>query len=146
KRTGKKVLLTEPLYWGKRLSVLEFDLCWAPLSGWRVKESRSQVLNSNTVEEDPEVTELLRADHDKVVTYVNSEIGTCKEAMSAATAVYEDTAALDFINVVQADAVKAALEGADAELPVLSIAAPFNRKAAIPAGAVTVRDVAGLYI
>ena len=31
-------------------------------------------------------------------------------------------------------------------LPVLSIAAPFNRDAAIPAGDVTVRDVAGLYI
>ncbi|HEX6057078.1 MAG TPA: 5'-nucleotidase C-terminal domain-containing protein, partial [Intrasporangium sp.] len=31
-------------------------------------------------------------------------------------------------------------------LPLLSIAAPFNKNAAIPAGAVTVRDVAGLYI
>ena len=29
---------------------------------------------------------------------------------------------------------------------MLSIAAPFNRDAAIPAGDVTVRDVAGLYI
>ena len=31
-------------------------------------------------------------------------------------------------------------------VPVLSIAAPFNKDAAIPAGEVTVRDVAGLYI
>ena len=29
---------------------------------------------------------------------------------------------------------------------MLSIAAPFNRDAAIPAGDVTVRDVAGLYV
>jgi 2',3'-cyclic-nucleotide 2'-phosphodiesterase/3'-nucleotidase len=35
---------------------------------------------------------------------------------------------------------------ADADTPVLSIAAPFNRDAAIPAGDVTVRDVAGLYV
>jgi 2',3'-cyclic-nucleotide 2'-phosphodiesterase/3'-nucleotidase len=67
--------------------------------------------------------------------------------MSAATARFEDTAAIDFINHVQADAVKAALVGTpDEALPVLSIAAPFNRDAAIPAGNVTVRDVAGLYI
>ena len=54
---------------------------------------------------------------------------------------------MDFINHVQAEAVKAALAGTpDADLPVLSIAAPFNRDAAIPAGDVSVRDVAGLYI
>jgi 2',3'-cyclic-nucleotide 2'-phosphodiesterase/3'-nucleotidase len=48
---------------------------------------------------------------------------------------------------VQADAVHTALAGTpDADLPVLSIAAPFNRGAAIPAGQVTLRDVAGLYI
>jgi 2',3'-cyclic-nucleotide 2'-phosphodiesterase/3'-nucleotidase len=67
--------------------------------------------------------------------------------MSAATARYEDVAAIDFINFVQADAVKKALAGtASAGLPVLSIAAPFNREAAIPVGEVSVRDVAGLYI
>ena len=66
--------------------------------------------------------------------------------MSAATARYEDTAALDFINYVQAGAVKAELTGADADLPVLSIAAPFNKDAAIPQGDVSVRDIAGLYI
>jgi 2',3'-cyclic-nucleotide 2'-phosphodiesterase/3'-nucleotidase len=48
---------------------------------------------------------------------------------------------------VQGQAVKAALVGSPQEnLPVLSIAAPFNKDAAIPAGDVTVRDVAGLYI
>jgi 2',3'-cyclic-nucleotide 2'-phosphodiesterase (5'-nucleotidase family) len=28
KATGKRVLLTEPLFWGKRLSLMEFDLAW----------------------------------------------------------------------------------------------------------------------
>ena len=67
--------------------------------------------------------------------------------MSAATAPWEDTAALDFVNFIQADAVSKALAGTpQAWLPVLTIAAPFNRAAAIPAGDVSVRDVAGLYI
>jgi 2',3'-cyclic-nucleotide 2'-phosphodiesterase / 3'-nucleotidase len=95
------------------------------------------------VPEDPAVVRLLRGDHDKVVAYVNSRIGTSKAAMSAATARYEDTAALDLVNHVQATALKGALTE---PLPVLSLASPFNRAAGIPAGDVSVRDVAGLYI
>ena len=93
------------------------------------------------------MAQLLARDHAVVRQYVNSVIGTNVTAMSAATSRFEDTAAMDFINVVQAQAVKKALAGtADASTPVLSIAAPFNRDAAIPAGDVTVRDVAGLYV
>lgn len=143
KATGRQVLLTEPLFWGKRLSLMEFDLAWTPGRGWRAEASRSQVLNTNTVPEDPAVVRRLRADHDKVVAYVNSKIGTSRSAMSAATARYEDTAALDFVNLVQGTALKASLTEA---LPVLSLASPFNKAAAIPAGDVSVRDVAGLYV
>ena len=142
--TGKQVVLTEPLYWGRRLSLLEFGVSWTAGNGWRVDSSTAQVLNSNTVAEDPDIVRLLKAQHDKVVVYVNSKIGTCTTAMSAATARYQDTAALDFINQVQGEEVKKSIS--DTALPVLSIAAPFNRAAAIPAGDVSVRDVAGLYI
>lgn len=144
--TGEQVVLTEPLRWGMRLSLIDLDL--QKVRGkWKVVGRHSQVLNANTVAADPKVTKLLQKDHDKVVEYVNSKIGTCTEAMSAATAPWEDTAALDFVNFVQADAVSKALAGTpEAALPVLAIAAPFNRAAAIPAGDVSVRDVAGLYI
>ncbi len=143
---GKQVLLTEPLKWGMRLSVMDFDLEFTR-GRWSLAAAHSHVLNANSVPEDPHVADLVRDDHAIVRTYVNSVIGTCTVAMSAATARFEDTAAIDFINHVQADAVKGALAGTpDEALPVLSIAAPFNRDAAIPAGNVTVRDVAGLYI
>ena len=82
-------------------------------------------------------------------TYVNCVIGTCTQAMSAATAPsYEDTAAMDFVNYVQADAVKAALAGTPQarRCRCSSIAAPFNRAPRSRPGDVTVRDVAGLYI
>ena len=143
--TGKPVVLSEPLKWGERLSVFDVDLSYAH-GRWSVQSVDSKVLNSNAVPEDPKIVKMLAKDQKKVVTYVNGVIGTATEAMSAATARYEDTAALDFINYVQADAVKAGLTGADADLPVLSIAAPFNKDAAIPAGDISVRDVAGLYI
>ena len=144
--TGKQVLLTEPLKWGMRLAVIDLDV--AQVKGrWEVVGKRAQLLNSNTVDADPAVVNALTKHHDTVVDYVNSPIGTSRQAMSAARAVVEDVAAIDFVNYVQADAVKKALAGtADAGLPVVSIAAPFNRGAAIPEGQVSVRDVAGLYV
>jgi len=144
-QTGQTVLLTEPLKWGMRLSLIELDLVWR--GRWSVAATHAQVLNSNTVPEDAAVARLLRRDHEKVRAYVNGVIGSCTVAMSAATARFEDSAALDFINLVQAQTVQAALAGTpDAGLPVLSIAAPFNPDSAIPAGDVSVRDVAGLYV
>lgn len=144
--TGRDVLLSEPLYWGMRVSVMDFDL--EKVRGrWRVTSSRATLLNANTVPEDARIAALVRPAHEKVLAYVNSVVGTCTEAMSASTSRYRDTPAMDFINLVQAETVKAALVGTAQEgLPVLSIAAPFNKDAAIPAGEVTVRDVAGLYI
>jgi len=144
--TGEQVLLSEPLKWGMRLSLMELDL--QKIHGrWKVVDRHAQVLNANTVEADPKVVAVLRKDHDTVVEYVNSKIGTCRQAMSAATAPWEHTAALDFVNYVQGDAVAKGLAGTpQASLPVLAIAAPFRRSAAIPAGDVSVRDVAGLYV
>jgi 2',3'-cyclic-nucleotide 2'-phosphodiesterase/3'-nucleotidase len=113
---------------------------------WRLVAATSQVLNSNAVAEDARVARAVRQQHDTVVGYVNSPVGTSAAALSAARAVVEDVPIIDFVNYVQADAVKAGLTGSDAALPVLSIAAPFNRSASFPAGQVTVRDVAGLYI
>jgi 2',3'-cyclic-nucleotide 2'-phosphodiesterase/3'-nucleotidase len=140
--TGQDVLLCEPYYWGMRLAVMDLDLVHRR-GRWQVASATSTLLNSNTVPADQRVLDLTAAAHQNVRTYVNSVIGTATTAMSAATSRYEDTAAIDFINYVQADAVKTAT---GTTLPVLSIAAPFNRFAAIPAGAVTVRDIAGLYI
>ena len=139
KVTGRPVLLTEPLYWGKRLSLMEFDLRFD--DGWQLSGSRAAVLASASVEEDPRIVRLLRHDHEKVVTYVNGRIGTCAAAMSAERSRFADTPALCLINHVQALEVKKSTS-----LPVLSLCAPFNRAAAIPAGEVSIRDVAGLYI
>lgn len=145
KGTGRPVVLSEPLKWGQRLTLFDFDLVWER-GGWRVESVSSKVLNSNAAEEDPAVTRLVRGQHKKVVAYVNQRIGTSTAAMSAAEAAYKDTPVIDFINHVQAETVRAALAGtAYASLPVLSQASCFSRTAAVPAGEVSVRQVAGLY-
>ncbi|MYS20666.1 2',3'-cyclic-nucleotide 2'-phosphodiesterase / 3'-nucleotidase [Streptomyces sp. DvalAA-14] len=145
-QTGKTVVLSEPLMWGMRLSV--FDIALTLEHGrWQVSSVTAEVRNANTVEEDPVVARLVRDEHQKVVAYVNQVIGSCAAAMSAAESTYKDTPIIDFINLVQSETVKAALAGtAYASLPVLSEASPFSRTAAIPAGQVSLRDVAGLYV
>lgn len=143
--TGRKVLLSEPYYWGMRVSVMDLDLR-RDRHGWRVVDSAATLLDANTAPEDRGVARLVAPAHAKVRAYVNSVIGTATEEMSGAAARYRDVAALDLINRVQAESVKGALAGTEhAEVPVLSIAAPFSRDARIPQGEVTVRDIAGLY-
>ena len=146
-KTGKRVLLSEPYYWGMRLTMMKLTVEWQRRKRrWKLVRSHSQLLNSNTAKENGKVSRAVRAQHDKVVGYVNAPIGTSTAALSAARAVVEDVPIIDFVQYVQGQAVKAGLTGADAALPVLSIAAPFSRTASFPAGKVSVRDVAGLYI
>lgn len=143
--TGRPVVLSEPLKWGQRLTLFDFDLVWER-GRWSVAKVGAKVLNSNTVAEDPRITRLLGDEHEKVVAYVNQVIGTSTAAMATADAPWKDEPIIDLINHVQAETVKAALAGGQwAALPVLSQASCFSRTAAIPAGQVTIRDAASLY-
>ncbi|MGX1503035.1 UNVERIFIED_CONTAM: 2',3'-cyclic-nucleotide 2'-phosphodiesterase/3'-nucleotidase [Streptomyces graminofaciens] len=145
KETGQRVVLSEPLKWGQRLTLFDFELVWEK-GRWVVERVGAKVLNSNTVAEDPKITGLLGDEHKKVVAYVNQVIGTSTAVMSTADAPWKDEPIIDLINHVQAETVKAALAGGEyAALPVLSQASCFSRTAAIPAGEVTIKDAAGLY-
>ena len=133
--TGQQVLLCEPLYWGMRVAVMDLDVAARATAAGSSSSAHAQTLNSNTVAGDPAVARRgARRSTTPSSTYVNSPVGTSAAALSAARAVVEDVPIIDFVNFVQADAVKAGLTGADAALPVLSIAAPFNRAASFPAG------------
>ncbi|WP_067135736.1 bifunctional metallophosphatase/5'-nucleotidase [Microtetraspora malaysiensis] len=146
KATGKQVLLTEPSKWGQRLSVVDFTLT-KQRGQWSVTTKSSTTLNANTVAEDPTIVTLMKPQHDATVGYVNQVIAQSKEELSAAESPYKDTAILDYIQKVQTDLVSKAIAGTpEASLPVLSIAAPFSRTAVFPAGPVSVRDMAGLYV
>ncbi|CAM5502286.1 bifunctional metallophosphatase/5'-nucleotidase [Streptomyces canus] len=143
--TGEDVLLSEPYCWGYRLSVFDFELELVR-GQWKVTKKTAQTLNPSTVDEDPEIKKLLEADHELVVKYVNTPVGTCTEDLSAADSCWKDVPIMDFIHQVQMDTVKTGLSTADAALPLISVAAPFSRTADIPAGSVTIKDIAGLYI
>ncbi|MEU1269917.1 5'-nucleotidase C-terminal domain-containing protein [Streptomyces sp. NPDC005799] len=143
--TGEDVLLSEPYCWGYRLTVFDFEL-ELHHGRWKVTKKVAQTLDPKGVEEDPEITKLLKADHDLVVKYVNTAVGTCTQDLPAAESCWKDVPIMDFIHQVQMQSVKAGLSASDAALPLISVAAPFSRTADIPAGSVTIKDIAGLYI
>ncbi|REK86100.1 bifunctional metallophosphatase/5'-nucleotidase [Streptomyces inhibens] len=144
-QSGREVVLSEPLKWGQRLTLFDVVVEWRR-GRWEVGSVGSRVLNSNAVAEDRRITGLLRAEHRKVVAYVNRVIGRSKAEMTAAQAPVRDTPILDFIAFVQAEVVRKALAGsAYASLPVLSQASCFSRTATVPEGDVTIRSMAALY-
>ncbi|GLZ62942.1 MULTISPECIES: bifunctional metallophosphatase/5'-nucleotidase [Micromonospora] len=144
--TGTQVLLSEPSKWGQRLTRMDFTLA-RERGRWTITKKAATMLNTNTVVEDPKVLAAVRAQHQKTIAYVNQVVAQSTVELSAAQSRYQDTPILDFINHVQTEVVGAALAGtAYADLPVLSIAAPFSRTAVFPAGDVKIRDVAGLYV
>ncbi|MFD5569354.1 bifunctional metallophosphatase/5'-nucleotidase [Streptomyces cadmiisoli] len=145
-RTGRTVVLSEPLCHAERLTLFDFELV-LERGGWRVESVRASLRDSRTVEDDPRITGLLSDEHRKVVEYVNQVVGTATQTLTTVEARCTDAPIIDLITKVQEDVVKAALAGTEhASLPVIAQASPFSRTSQIPAGEVTVRDLSSLYV
>ncbi|MGY5632300.1 bifunctional metallophosphatase/5'-nucleotidase [Streptomyces sp. UC1A3] len=145
-KTGKTVVLSEPLCYAERLTLFDFELVFER-GRWHVESVRASLRDSATVEDDPEITRLLADEHAQVVAYVNQVVGTATETLTTVEARYEDAPIVDLITKVQEDVVTRALAGTEfASLPVLAQASPFSRTSQIPAGEVTIRDLSSLYV
>ncbi|MEW2132724.1 5'-nucleotidase C-terminal domain-containing protein [Streptomyces sp. NPDC005435] len=145
-KSGKTVVLSEPLCFAERLTLFDVELVLRR-GKWEVESVAASLRDSRTVADDPKITRLLTAEHTKVVAYVNQVVGRATETLTTVDARYKDAPIIDLINKVQEDVVKAALAGtAYASLPVLSQASPFSRTSEIPAGDVTIRDLSSLYV
>jgi len=85
---------------------------------------------------DAEVLKLAQAYHDTTEKYLDTPVATSSKALDASTARYEDHPFVDQIHKVQMEYGKADV----------SLATMFYSRLQIPAGQVTLRQVAGLYI
>ncbi|MBO3731502.1 bifunctional metallophosphatase/5'-nucleotidase [Glycomyces niveus] len=143
---GHEVVLSNPLCYGQRLTLFDFDLVLEK-GKWKVESVKASILNSNEVEEDERIVAILSDEHNEVVTYVNQVVGQAAIDLDTAEARYKDEPIIDLITKVQEDTVKAALAGtAHADLPVVAQASPFSRTSVIPAGDVRIKDLSSLYI
>ncbi|WP_028960755.1 5'-nucleotidase C-terminal domain-containing protein [Streptomyces sp. UNC401CLCol] len=145
-KTGKEVVLSEPLCYAERLTLFDVELTFER-GRWQVESVKASLRDAATVEDDPRITRLLGDEHAQVVAYVNQVVGTATETLTTVEARYKDAPIIDLISKVQEDVVRDALVGTEyASLPVLSQASPFSRTSEIPAGDVTIRDLSSLYV
>ncbi|MEV5361603.1 5'-nucleotidase C-terminal domain-containing protein [Streptomyces cellulosae] len=145
-KTGKEVVVSEPLCYAERLTLFDVELTF-DRGRWQVESVKASLRDAATVEDDPRITRLLGDEHAQVVAYVNQVVGTATETLTTVEARYKDAPIIDLISKVQEDVVRDALAGTEyASLPVLSQASPFSRTSEIPAGDVTIRDLSSLYV
>ena len=131
------VLLAQAGRWGDQ--VVRADLTFNRETGgaWTIaaKATRTLPVRADTPA-DPAVLALAEPYHRETQAWLDRTIGTCARTLEATSSHLQDTALLDLIH-------RAQLEAGPAEV---SLAANFNPRARIPAGAVTVRDIASLYV
>lgn len=143
--TGEQVLLTQAGSHARNLSVVDLTL-YKERGQWRTTTKSSYLLRARDVVDDPKVIDAVASHRTTVVDYVNTPIGSTPVDLSLTQAAYRDVPAIDLINYVQADAITQGIVGTEYEnLPVLSITAPLNASAHVPAGEVSVRDIGALY-
>src|SRR5690606_21234382 len=102
---------------------------------WRVEQKRGEIVRPHAGDVDRPFLDSLRWEHERTVAHVNTRIGSAASRMDARDARVRDTPIIDFVNEVQRR-----VAGAD-----LSSTAAFQTNAALPAGGITVADVAALY-
>ena len=148
--------------WGKNLGVIRFELAHDG-KAWRIERDQTVVATRSTqladksyVAADPAVLDLVRAEHEATIRYVQTPVGSTDFRMSTYFSDVGDPSALQVVNEAQADYVRNDVKTnlpQFADLPVLSVAAAFKAGAAGPsdytdvaAGNLALNNAADLYL
>jgi len=130
------VLLTQANRWASHVARVDLYLEKNGGERWHlVMKSARTIPVTDKTEIDPEIAKLGEPYDKETQAWLSRAIGESNEELSANGCRFHDTAIIDLIQRVQ-------LEAGQADV---SMAACFNERAHIPKGAVTVRDIAGLY-
>jgi 2',3'-cyclic-nucleotide 2'-phosphodiesterase / 3'-nucleotidase len=150
-----------PGRWGDHLGVI--DLTLDNRSGrWQVADSRAHLravrdrtTRKPLVAADPMVAQLVGAEHAATLAYVRGEVAITSAPITSYFAQVADDPSVQIVSQAQLHYAQRALQGTEFEtLPLLSAAAPFkaggrqgwNYYTDIPAGTLSLRNVADLYI
>lgn len=130
------VILMQPKNWGMSLGRMDFTL--DDSSGtWKIVSKTSKLLPvTRDTPEDPKLVEMAQPYFKAAEEYLSSPVATAPEPLSSQFSRVEDTALIDAIQQVQL---------ADAKADV-SFTSAFNVGVKVPAGPVTVREIAALYL
>jgi 2',3'-cyclic-nucleotide 2'-phosphodiesterase/3'-nucleotidase len=135
--------------WGKNLGVVRLQLRhdgkrWHADQDAAIVENRStQQPDKRYVAADPAVMDLVKDEHEATIRYVKTPIGSADFRMSTYFADVGDVSAIEVVNQAQAGYVRRYVKAnlpQYAQLPVLSVSAPFKTGSA---GVLDYTDVAG---
>src|SRR5204863_9484125 len=128
------LLLTQPKNWATSVSIAHLRVV-PEGSGWRVAESRAEIVPVVGHAEQQGVLAAAEANHRRTVAFVKTSIGTTPVAWRADSARIMDTPLIDFILETERKATGADL----ASTPAYSLDASIN------AGPITVAELSRLY-
>lgn len=130
------VLLVQPGRWADRLGVLDFSLERRD-GKWAVTAKEGRLLRPElSTAEDAALLTLAKPYHDAAEAWLSTRIATVSTELDGARARIEDSALVDLIHEVQMHYTQAPI----------SLAAMFNTSVRVPAGPVTIRTIAALYV
>jgi 2',3'-cyclic-nucleotide 2'-phosphodiesterase (5'-nucleotidase family) len=129
-----ETLLTQPKNWATSVSIAHLRVVRNG-SGWRVAESRADIVPVAGHAEQPQVLSATEANHRRTVAFVNTSIGTTPVAWHADSARIKDTPLIDFILETERKAA-----GAD-----LASTPAYSLDASLAAGQITVAELSRLY-
>ncbi|MEK8090402.1 bifunctional 2',3'-cyclic-nucleotide 2'-phosphodiesterase/3'-nucleotidase [Thermithiobacillus plumbiphilus] len=150
-------------FWGNNLGLIRMTLEYTG-QGWKVAKASSELKpiatkdasgTTSYVAPDPRIAELVKAEHEATIQYVNTPIGQSEYRIASFFAQVGDTAPIQLINDAQTDYVRTYIQQNLPQyqsLPVLSAVAPFKMNfrgtgyTDIPAGGVAIKNVADLYV
>ncbi len=131
------VLLAQARNWGQSLARADVEMERDANGAWHVKEKHSAVLPvTDSTAADAEIVKLAQPYETATQKYLDTPIATSAQEMHGDVSRYQDDPLVDLIHRVQLDAGHA----------YVSLATMFYPALKIPAGPVTLRQLAGLYI
>ena len=130
-----RVQMLQPRNWGMSLGELDIALDRTP-DGWKLVSQTSRVIPvTNETPADETILAIGKPYHEAAEKYLERPVADAKVALSAAFARVEDTPLIDAIQMVEQSEAKAQV----------SFASAFDLTVTVPAGRVTVRQLAALY-
>ncbi len=151
-----------PSFWGKGLGVIKLNLTFDGQK-WVVNKPNTKVevrtiqnADKSFVAVDPQVGQLINAEHQATINYVKTPIGSADFDMTSYFADVGDVSAIQVVNQAQAkyisDYIQANLPQYKA-IPVLSVSAPFksgfaggNDYTDVKRGNIAINNAADLYL
>lgn len=142
--------------YGDHLGIMDLKLHYTK-GAWQVEESGTVLrkIDTKSTKADERILNLAKEVHEATIRYVRQEVGQTPTPIHSYFSLVQDDPSVQIVNQAQMWYAKQVLEGTpDADLPLLSAAAPFkagarndpNAYTDMKAGPLAIKNVADLYV